>query len=216
MRRPDRIPPLYVLADADALAPNGLAESVRRMVVEAEVRWVQVRAKGMADGRLYEELQACAALREERPYVLWVNDRADLARLVGADGVHLGQDDLTPAAARRVVGREMLIGRSTHDLEQVAAATADPEVDVLAFGPIFPTTSKARPDRPVGLESLRQARARTDKPLVAIGGIDAERLGPVLAAGADTAAVLSAACRGDVATNCRRLLVAAEEGERRS
>lgn len=88
MRRPDRIPPLYALADADTLAPNGLAESVRQMV-EAGVRWVQVRAKEMADGRLYEELQACVALREERLYVLWVNDRVDLARLVAADGVHL-------------------------------------------------------------------------------------------------------------------------------
>lgn len=127
MRRPDRIPPLYVLADADTLAPNGLAESVRQMV-EAGVRWVQVRAKGMADGRLYEELQACVALREERLYVLWVNDRVDLARLVAADGVHLGEDDLTPAAARRVVGQEMWIGRSTHDLDQVTAAAADPPI----------------------------------------------------------------------------------------
>lgn len=215
MPGPQRIPHLYVLADADALAPRGLADSVRRMV-EAGVRWVQVRAKEVTDARLFEELRECAELRRWRPYALWVNDRADLARLVAADGVHLGQDDLTPAAARRVVGREMWIGRSTHDLEQLAAAAADPEVDVVAFGPIYATASKARPDPVVGLESLSRARARTDKPLVAIGGIDAERLGSAFAAGADTAAVLSAACDGDVAANCRRLLAAVGEGEPRS
>lgn len=189
------------------LAPVGVAAGVRQMV-EAGVRWVQVRAKETADGQLYEELLACAALRRELPYFLWVNDRPDLARLVGADGVHVGQDDLAPAVVRRIVGPETVIGRSTHDLRQVEEAAADPEVDVVAFGPVYPTASKARPDPVVGLESLRRARARTDKPLVAIGGIDAERLRDALAAGADSAAVLSAVCQGDVEANCRRLLAA--------
>ncbi|MGH9381080.1 MAG: thiamine phosphate synthase [Thermoanaerobaculia bacterium] len=208
------VPALYVLADAGALGAVGLSEGVRR-IVEAGVRWVQVRAKGMPDERLYEELLACAALRNEQPYLLWVNDRPDLARLVRADGVHVGQDDLAPAVVRGIVGPETVIGRSTHDLRQVEEAAADPEVDAVAFGPVYPTASKARPDPVVGLESLRHARARTDKPLVAIGGIDVERVRDVLAAGADSAAVLSAACRGDVAANCRRLLAAVGEEQRR-
>jgi thiamine-phosphate pyrophosphorylase len=150
---------------------------------------------------------------------LWLDDRADLAALFAAAGVrglHLGQADLPAAAARRVIGDAPWIGRSTHDERQLAAADADPEVDLIAVGPIFPTTGKtgrqplAGPAGPaVGLELIRWARARTAKPLVAIGGIDAARVAPVLAAGADAAVALGAACRGDVLANCRRLLAAA-------
>ncbi len=129
-------------------------------------------------------------------------------------GLHLGQDDLPPAAARPLVGPEVWIGRSTHDPAQVVGAEADPEVDVIAFGPIFPTSGKERPDPPVGLAGLRQARATTGKPLVAIGGIYAGNIAEVLAAGADCAAVLGAVCRGDVRHNCRELLAAVGAGRR--
>jgi thiamine-phosphate pyrophosphorylase len=113
-----------------------------------------------------------------------------------------------------VVGSGVWIGLSTHGLEQVAAADADPNVNVIAVGPLYATTGKERPDPIVGLELLRRARQITRKPLVAIGGIDAERLPEVLAAGADAAAILGAVCRGDVATNCRRLLAAARAAGR--
>jgi thiamine-phosphate pyrophosphorylase len=108
-----------------------------------------------------------------------------------------------------VVGPALLIGRSTHDRVQLAAAAADPAVDVVAVGPVFPTRSKEDPDPVVGLELVREARAATVKPLVAIGGIDATNLAVVLAAGADAVAVLSAVAPADVAGSCRRLLQAA-------
>ena len=131
------------------------------------------------------------------------------------DGVHVGQRDLPPAAARRVVGANVKIGLSTHDEGQFAAADADPEVDVIAVGPVFPTTGKEDPDPVVGLELVRWARERTRKPLVAIGGIGAGNVAAVLAAGADAAAVLGAVCGGgvrEVRANCLRLL--AEVGPR--
>jgi thiamine-phosphate pyrophosphorylase len=141
-----------------------------------------------------------------------VDDRADLAALFPVDGVHVGQRDLPPAAARRVVGGGVRIGLSTHDEEQLAAADADPAVDVIAVGPVFPTTGKEDPDPVVGLSFVRRARERTRKPLVAIGGIDAGNVAEVLAAGADAAAVLGAVCRGgvgEVRANCLRLVIAA-------
>jgi thiamine-phosphate pyrophosphorylase len=118
----------------------------------------------------------------------------------------VGQDDLPPRAVRRVVGDEVAIGLSTHDTTQVAAAEADPDVSVVAVGPVFPTSGKERPDPVVGLPFVRWARAATAKTLVAVGGIDAGNAADVLAAGADAVAVLGAVCRGDVRRNCRRLL----------
>jgi thiamine-phosphate pyrophosphorylase len=109
-----------------------------------------------------------------------------------------------------VLAGSQWIGLSTHNERQLAAADADPEVDLIAVGPVFATTGKAHPDPVVGLDFLRWARGRTAKPLVAIGGIDAGRMAAVLAAGADAAAVLGAVCRGgDVRESCRRLLAAA-------
>ncbi len=111
------------------------------------------------------------------------------------------------------MGRDVRIGLSTHGEEQLIAADADPEVDVIAVGPVFPTTSKDRPDPVVGLPFIARARALTPKKLVAIGGIDEANVAQVLAAGADAAAVLGAVCHGNVRANCRRLLAAAGVGE---
>ncbi|HEV8254626.1 MAG TPA: thiamine phosphate synthase, partial [Vicinamibacteria bacterium] len=108
----------------------------------------------------------------------------------GADGVHVGQDDLDPADARHLLGPDALIGVSTHDPRQLAAAAAAP-VDYVAVGPIFPTRSKSAADPVVGLDLLRQARAMTSRPLVAIGGITRARAAEVAAAGADGLAVIS-------------------------
>ncbi len=141
---------------------------------------------------------------------LWLDDRADLAALLPVAGLHLGQADLPPAAARRCgAGGAGTRARGSDGFPPTTRrssprADADPDVDVVAFGPVFPTTGKARPDPVVGLAGLRRARARTAKPLVAIGGIDAGNVAAVLAAGADAAAVLGAVCRGDDRRpNCR-------------
>jgi thiamine-phosphate pyrophosphorylase len=206
---------VYAIADAEALLPVPLPEAVAEMA-EAGIRWIQVRAKKLAGGEWHRALEGCCRALEGSGAELWVDDRADLAALFPVAGLHLGQADLPPGAARRVVGRGVRIGLSTHDEEQLAAADADPEVDVIAVGPVFPTTGKERPDPVVGLAFVRQARAATRKRLVAIGGIDAGNVSRVLAAGADAAAVLGAVCRGDrrgdVRANCRRLLAAAGPG----
>jgi thiamine-phosphate pyrophosphorylase len=202
---------VYAIADAGALGTTPLPEAVAAMA-GAGIGWIQVRAKHWPGRELFRALEGCCRMIEGTGAVLWVDDRADLAALFPVAGVHVGQTDLPPTAVRRVVGREIKIGLSTHDEAQLAAADADPDVDVVAVGPVFPTASKERPDLVVGLDFVRRARSRTAKPLVAIGGIGAENLAAVLEAGADAAVVLGAVCRGglgEIATNARRLLAAA-------
>lgn len=199
---------VYAIADAEALGTTPLPAAVGVMA-EAGIRWIQIRAKRLSGSEMFRALEECCRTVEGSEASLWVDDRADMAALFPVSGLHLGQADLPPAAARRVVGGAVWIGLSTHDEEQLAAADADPAVDVIAVGPVFPTTGKERPDPVVGLDFVRRARGRTGKPLVAIGGIDAGNVAEVLAAGADRAAVLGAVCRGDIFANCRRLIAAA-------
>jgi thiamine-phosphate pyrophosphorylase len=123
--------------------------------------------------------------------LLILNDWARLAVETGFDGVHVGQTDMNPAEARRIMGAERIVGVSTHNAMQLRAADGQP-VDYVAFGPVFATASKQNPDPMVGLDGLRMARALTKKPLVAIGGITAANAGDVWAAGADSVAVISA------------------------
>jgi thiamine-phosphate pyrophosphorylase len=200
--------PLYAIADAEALGPVPLPAAVAGMA-EAGVRWIQVRGKRLSGAAWHAALDGCCRALAGSGVSLWVDDRADLAALFPVAGLHVGQRDLPPAAARRVVGPGLRIGLSTHSESQMLAADADPEVAVIAVGPVFPTTGKKDPGPVVGLGLVRWARARTRKRLVAIGGIGAENVAAVLAAGADAAVVLGAVCRGDVAANCRRLLAAA-------
>jgi thiamine-phosphate pyrophosphorylase len=201
-------PRLYAIADLDLLGASGLPGAVAAMA-DAGVRWIQLRAKGCGGAALLAVAEACCRAVEGSGATLWIDDRVDLAALLAVGGVHLGQSDLPPAAARPLLPASTLVGASTHDLAQLAAAAADEAVDVVAVGPVFATASKASPGPVIGLDTVRQARRLTDKPLVAIGGIDESNLGAVLAAGADTVAVLSAVCRGDVAVRCRTLLAAA-------
>jgi thiamine-phosphate pyrophosphorylase len=202
---------IYAIADVEALHPMPLSAVVREMA-DAGIRWIQVRAKRLSGGELFRQLDACRRVLEGSGADLWVDDRADLAALLPVAGVHVGQTDLPPAAVRRVVGPGIRIGLSTHGEEQLLAAAADPEVDVIAVGPVFPTTGKERPAPVVGVGFVRWARGRTDKPLVAIGGIDAGNVREVLDAGADAAAVIGAICRtGDVKANALRLMAAAEQ-----
>jgi len=121
---------------------------------------------------------------------LIMNDRADLCLAAGFDGLHVGQDDLSPASARRIIGADRWLGVSTHNPEQLALADQTP-ADYLAIGPVFVTSSKANPDPVVGLEGVRRARELTRKPLVAIGGITRANARSVMEAGADAVAVIS-------------------------
>lgn len=200
------IPPLYAIADRDALAPRPVPEAAA-VLAEEGVRWIQLRAKRASGAEWYELLdETCRAL-EGSGVELWVDDRADVAALFPVSGLHVGQADLPPRAARQVLGSGFAVGLSTHSSEQVTAAEADPDVSVIAVGPVFPTTGKERPDPGVGLPFVGWARSVTEKTLVAIGGIDADNAAEVLAAGADAVAVLGAICRGgDLRRSCRRLL----------
>jgi thiamine-phosphate pyrophosphorylase len=226
-RRRPSLGAIYAIADADLLSggPAGAARPAgvpaaapqphQRLIAavtamaEAGVRTIQVRGKRLAGRQWHAAVEGCCRAVEGSGALLWVDDRADVAALFPVAGLHLGQRDLPPAAARQTIGDSPWIGLSTHNEQQLLAANADPAVDVIAIGPIFETTGKADPDPVVGLDFLRWARARTAKPLAAIGGIDAERVAAVLRAGADAAVALGAVCRGDVGSNCRRLLAAA-------
>jgi thiamine-phosphate pyrophosphorylase len=121
---------------------------------------------------------------------LIMNDRADLGRAAGFDGLHIGQDDLFPEAARRIIGPERWLGVSTHNPEQIAHADKT-DADYLAIGPVFATASKANPDPVVGIDGVRRARELTRKTLVAIGGITRNNARSVIEAGADSVAVIS-------------------------
>lgn len=199
---------VYGIADRRALGSTPIADAVEAMAW-AGIRWIQVRAKGVAGGELESLLGQCLGRLRGSGAMLWLDDRADLAACLGLFGVHLGQRDLPIRPAREVVGSQLRLGLSTHDLEQVAQAVNEPEVDVIAVGPIFRTTSKDRADPVVGLELVRAARLGSGRPLVAIGGINPGNLRAVLDAGADAVAVIGALCHGDVERNARELLEAA-------
>lgn len=203
--------PSRILFIADASHAADLADLVRR-AASAGVRFVEIRRKPGAEpagsGALLEEIRA---VRAAAPGVtLLVNDRVDLALMAGADGAHVGQDDLPATAARRLLGTARMLGISTHDEEQVRAAQSLP-VDYVAIGPVFLSSTKSGHAEPLGLRRLAACRALCARPLVAIGGITAENVRDVLAAGADAVAVASAIASGDVETNARRLLALAGE-----
>jgi thiamine-phosphate pyrophosphorylase len=157
---------------------------------------VQLREKGL-EAREELALLEVFADAAKRHGALWsVNDRADLALASGADVLHLGQDDLPVPQARRILGADPLVGRSTHDRAQVDAADAEPDVDYFCVGPTWPTPTK--PGRPApGLDLTRYAAATATRPWFAIGGIDADRLDEVLGAGATRVVVVRAITGAD-------------------
>jgi thiamine-phosphate pyrophosphorylase len=184
-----RLPAFYPILDTEVAARCGIDPvSAAAGILEAGAQILQFRHKGFLSREIFEQMERIAALCREARVLFVVNDRADVAALMGA-ALHLGQDDLPPAAARRVTGPETLIGFSTHNERQLRAAESEP-VDYLALGPIFGTASKQNPDPVVGLEELRRLRPLTERPLVAIGGITRDNARDVLAAGADSLAVI--------------------------
>src|SRR5260370_20568615 len=182
------LPPLYVILDA-ALLPSDPIELTKKLL-DAGVRLFQYRDKTPSSRELLHAAQAlCLTVRQHGGTFL-VNDRADISRLAGASGVHLGQDDLSVAAAREVVGTSCLLGLSTHNLPQFEAAL-ESSADYIPVGPMFPTTGKHNPDPVVGVDFVRAVSKLTTKPIVAIGGITLESARQVIDAGADSVAVIS-------------------------
>ena len=184
------LPKLYPITDR-RLPGLTHAEQVARLC-EGGARLVQLREKHLPAREFYAEAEE--ALRVARSFGarLVINDRADVALALGADGVHLGQDDMPVSAARALLGEAAVVGYSTHNTGQAVGAAALP-VSYVAVGPVFATSSKQNPDPVVGLEGLRRVRgAVPGVPLVAIGGITAENAPAVLEAGADSVAVIGA------------------------
>lgn len=201
-----RVPPapfVYPIVDA-ALVPGGGVGDAVAALAAAGARLLQLRGKTLPDCALVAAAREAVAAAHAAGALLIVNDRPDVARIAGADGVHVGQDDLEPSDVRRLLPGG-IVGISTHDAAQVEAA-ARSGADYVAVGPVHPTTTKDRPDPVVGLALVRAARAALRLPLVAIGGITRDNAREVADAGADGIAVASALLRaGDPAGAFRDL-----------
>ena len=190
---PRRVPfpaGLYLILDPAVAGSRSLPDLVKTALTTG-VRIFQLRMKTPHTGEFYDLAAKLCALVRAGGGTFLVNDRADVAQAVGADGVHLGQEDLPLADARAILGPDKLLGISTHTMKQALEADAG-GADYIGFGPIFPTTTKAHPAPVVGIAGLREVRAKVRLPIVAIGGITTKNAREVVAAGADCCAVISA------------------------
>ncbi|HRI04806.1 MAG TPA: thiamine phosphate synthase [Pyrinomonadaceae bacterium] len=184
------LPKIYPITDTRISGLSHL-EQVKRLIAGGATL-IQLREKHLSPAEFCEDASAVIAYARERSVKIIINDRVDIAAALNADGIHLGQDDLPPAAARKLLGEDAIIGFSTHTVEQVREALLLP-VDYIAYGPIFDTRTKQNPDATVGLSALEDVREIIgDRPLVAIGGIHSDNYRSVLAARADSAAIISA------------------------
>jgi thiamine-phosphate pyrophosphorylase len=211
----ERLPPapfVYPIVDAGLIGRGRIGEVVSALA-RAGARLIQLRAKGLRDRALLDCVREAVAAAHAAGALLIVNDRPDVSRIVDADGVHVGQDDLVPGDVRRLLGPRAIVGISTHDLAQAVAASAT-GADYVAVGPVFATTTKQRADPVVGLDLVRAARAALAGPLVAIGGITHANARDVAAAGADGLAVASALLRAeDVGAALRAMMAGLRPGE---
>ncbi|MGB0034509.1 MAG: thiamine phosphate synthase [Candidatus Acidiferrales bacterium] len=180
-------PPLYAILNPDLT--NEPIVSIGEKLAGAGVRLVQLREKHAAARKIYEDSRQLIECLTPRGVRVIVNDRPDIAAILGAGGVHVGQDDIPVEAARKICGSNTWVGVSTHNLAQLREADGT-SADYIAVGPIFPTATKENPDPVVGIDFLRAARKLTRKTLVAIGGITVESAGEVFRAGADSVAVI--------------------------
>ncbi|HKP88003.1 MAG TPA: thiamine phosphate synthase, partial [Blastocatellia bacterium] len=179
------LPKLYPITDARM---TGLThrEQVERLAAGGATL-IQLREKIASPREFYESALEAVKVARRLGVRIIINDRLDIAIAVGADGAHLGQDDLPPERARALAGQNLIIGFSTHTLKQALEADCA-AVDYIAIGPVFQTSTKDKPDPVVGLEALGEIKQRISKPLVAIGGITLDRAQEVIAAGADSLA----------------------------
>jgi len=184
------LPKIYPITDV-SLAGISHAEQVGRLIAGGAT-FIQLREKHASPRDFFEAAKPAIEIARKNNVMIIINDRVDIARALGADGVHLGQDDLPPNAAREVLGPDAIIGFSTHSVEQAIDAAGLP-IDYIAIGPIFETRTKENPDPIVGLDGLAEVKKNIGNiPLVAIGGIDLDNVLDVLAAGADSIALVSA------------------------
>lgn len=178
-----------ILSSAHCLGRGNIETA--RLLLEAGVKIIQYREKNYPMRRKYEECLAISQLCREDGACFIVNDDAGLAVACDADGLHLGQDDLTPQAARKVVGEDMILGLSVTTLDEIDQALADPAVDYLGVGPIFPTSTKPDAAVPRGIPLLEYALNHSSLPVVAIGGINRKNIGSLAGCGAKCFAIIS-------------------------
>lgn len=183
------LPRIYPILDRGCFADSPQLFNAAEIFATSGCPLLQYRNK---TGTAREMLSDARELRRRlgTRVTLIMNDRADLAMVAGFDGVHVGQDDLSVEAVRKMIGHKLIVGTSTHNPEQLSAADQT-SADYLAIGPVFTTSSKANPDPVVGLEGVKRARELTRKPLVAIGGISVANARSVIEAGADSLALIS-------------------------
>ena len=199
-----RFPPFYAIIDPEHLGARS-SESAVRELTQAGVRILQLRVKSATAAEFFQLAVASREITRPTGCRLIINDRVDIALACGADGVHLGQEDLTLAAARKLMSGKM-IGISTHDEEQAIAAEAS-GADYIGFGPVFGTATKETGYSARGLGMLRQVRARVRVPIVAIGGITEANVLEVWSAGADSAAIITDVLRAeDLRAKVKRIL----------
>lgn len=188
------LPRLYAVCDANVCARAGWTlPDFASACIDGGATLLQIRAKHLPSRTVLAAADTIVARAASAGVTVIINDRADVARLSGAGGVHVGQDDLPPSDIRSIVGPAAVVGLSTHTPEQLAEALAEP-VDYVAIGPVFTTSTKATGYDAVGLELVRQAAdaaAARQLPLVAIGGINLDRAPAVIAAGAASIAVIT-------------------------
>jgi thiamine-phosphate pyrophosphorylase len=202
------LPRLHAIVDVDTAGRAGWAPAkLTRALLDGGARFLQIRAKQLASGPFLDLCDAVVRLAAGYDAIVIVNDRVDLARLAGAAGVHVGQDDLPPSGARAQLGPDAIVGYSTHSLAQVEEALREP-VSYLAVGPIFGTRTKETGYDAVGVELVTAAAQRAKgRPIVAIGGITLETAPAVIDAGASSVAVISDLLTGgDPAAQVRRFV----------
>jgi len=186
---------VYVLTDSRAARGRSLVDLVAA-ALEGGATAIQLREKSLNALEQVALGRELRRLTHDAGALLIVNDRADIACVLEADGVHLGQDDLPVAAARKILGPNAIVGGSAGNLDELGKSLAA-GVDYLGVGPMYPTGSKDDAGPSIGPAGLAEIRLRTDLPIVGIGAIDADNVGPVIAAGADGAAVISAVIGAD-------------------
>jgi thiamine-phosphate pyrophosphorylase len=185
-----KLPRLYPILDSESLARRGMTlESAAAAFLEGGAEILQIRHKERWSREVFSSAKEIARMCREAGAQLFINDRADIALLLDA-GLHVGQDDLPPREARKLMGPDAIVGFSSHNAEQLSAAGGEP-VNYVALGPIFATASKRNPDPVVGIGELRRCRALTEKPLVAIGGITQANAADAIRAGANSVAVIA-------------------------
>lgn len=201
----NKIRGLYAIID-NSLRPSVTNKEIAESTLAGGAKILQLRGKGLSARELLGQAREIRKITLKADAVFIVNDRADIALLSDADGVHLGQDDLPISAARKILGKDRMIGISTHNIEQALAAESK-GADYIGFGPIFGTTTKADAEEAKGLEALQEVKNSVKIPVVAIGGINLENIEKVMRTGTYCAAVISAVVKADNIEDATRRFV---------